>query len=173
MRIVFILFLLSQKIYGQTSEYELKAVAFQKLSLFIEWPGNVFANNDSDFIIAVLGKNPFGKILEQTYNNVRIKNRNVKIIYCKDLEQLMPCHLLFISETSISQLEKILAKVRSKPVLTIADSEGFAEEGCDINIFNNSGRLRFEINQKVMESTGFTIDYKLLSVSRIVNPVSK
>jgi hypothetical protein len=160
-------------IFSQSTEAELKAVAFQKLSLFIDWPGNVFNNNEKDFIIGVLGKNPFDNKLEDIYKNVRIKDRPVRIEYFRDIRQLKKCHLLFISRINETELKQILVKVDTLPVLTISDTEGFAEAGCFVNFYDYSGKLRFEINQKAMESAGFKVDYKLLSVSKIVNPVNK
>ncbi|HVN59317.1 MAG TPA: YfiR family protein [Bacteroidales bacterium] len=155
--------------YAQTPEAEVKAVAFQKLSLFIEWPAHALDTPGKDFIIGVIGKSPFGDILESVYESTLIKGRKVKIVYFKDVKQLTLCHMLFItSDVGKQELPRILDAVRGKPVLTIAESEGYAEEGCFINFFELSGKLRFEINQKAIESSGFVIDFKLLSVSKIV-----
>jgi hypothetical protein len=159
--------------FSQTTEYELKAVAFQKISLFIDWPGHALDNPDNEFTIAVFGKNPFGTVLENTFSNVKIKNKAVKVVYFKNIEQINQCHLLFIPKVNQAELARILNSIRNKPVLTIADTEGYAEAGCLINFYNYSGKLRFEINQKALESAGFKVDFKLLNVSKIVNPVSK
>jgi hypothetical protein len=156
-------------LFAQTSEYEMKAVAFEKLSLFIDWPPHAFESTNDEFIIAVLGYNPFGSILDDIYLNRKIKNRAVKVIYIKDIRQLKECHLLFISKIEKSELQKVLEQVRAKPVLTIVDAEGFAMAGCFIDFYDYEGKLRFEINQKAMESSGFTLDYRLLRVSKIVN----
>jgi hypothetical protein len=173
--IMMTLFLLCafQSTYSQSTEYELKAVAFQKLSLFIEWPQEAFENNGNEFVIGVAGNNPFGGLLESVYENVRIKEKKVKIIYIRDFKQILQCHILFIPKMSFKDLEKILVFIGTKPVLTIADSDGFAEAGCLINFYNYSGKLRFEVNQKAMLAAGFSIDFKLLNVSKIVNPAGK
>lgn len=155
--------------FAQTSEYEMKAIAFEKLSLFIEWPAHTFDKAKEEFIIGILGKNPFGNNLEEVYKVRKIKNKNVKIIYIKDIYQVADCHILFISKTEKNELKKILDFTKTKPILTIADSEGFAEAGCFINFYNYENKLRFEINQKALESASFTVDYKLLHVSKIVN----
>lgn len=176
-RIIILLFTLSffttSRVNSQTSEYELKAVALEKLSLFTEWPPHTFDNPKSDFIIGVFGHNPFGKTLEDIYSSHKIKNKNVKIIYINNINQLTQCHILFISKMKISELRKVLDYTKSKHILTIADSDGFAEAGCFINFYNYEGKLRFEINQAAIETAGFSVDYKLLRVSKIVNSVKK
>jgi len=166
-------FFFSQGANSQSTEYELKAVAFQKLSLFIEWPGNAFENSGNEFIIGVLGENPFGNLLESVYENVKIKDKKVKTVYFRNIEQAGKCHLLFIPKTSFKDLARIVDFIGTKPVLTIADSEGFAEAGCLINFYSYSGKLRFEVNQKALLAAGFITDFKLLKVSKIVNPAGR
>ena len=83
----------SISVYSQSTESEMKAVAFQKLSLFIDWPGKAFEKNDKEFIIAVIGKNPFENKLEEIYKNVRIKDRPVRIEYFRDVKQIERCQI--------------------------------------------------------------------------------
>jgi len=155
--------------FSQSSEFEMKAVALEKLALFIEWPKSVPENTTDNFVIAVLGQNLFGTTLEQVYKNHKIKEREVKIIYINDIDQLPECQMLFIPKLKKSALVKILDHVKTMPVLTVSDTEGYALAGCLINFFNFEGKLRFEINQKAMKLAGFTVDYKLLRVAKIVN----
>ena len=163
------------KLFAQTTdEYTMKAIAFEKLALFITWPANSLKNNHSqEFVIAVLGQNPFGDVLENIYKNKKIKDKKVKIVYVKKLQQLPECQILFISKTDSEKLQKILDYLKGKPILTISDTEGFAQAGCFINYYLNEDKLRFEINQKALQNAGFTIDYRLLRVSKIINPTSE
>jgi hypothetical protein len=56
----------------------IKAVALQKLSLFITWPEETVTNNDAnEFRIAVLNNEAFGKTIEKIYKNQHIKNKKV------------------------------------------------------------------------------------------------
>jgi len=160
-------------ISSQPSEYMLKAVALEKLALFIEWPDEQKTDMDQPFIIAVLEPNPMSKALEEVYQKHKIKGKTVKIKIIHDireLDRITPCHVLFIPELSPTKLAKILEITRKKPVLTIADAEGYASLGCDMNFyFNAEGKLRFEINQEAMKADGFTIDFKLLNLAKVVN----
>ncbi|MCX6281454.1 MAG: YfiR family protein [Bacteroidetes bacterium] len=155
--------------YTQTAEYEMKAVAFEKISRFIEWPPDAFEKTNNEFIITVLGKNPFGKILDEIYASHQIKNKNVRIKYISNIQDLDECHLLFIARSEKSEIKKIVARVKYKPILTVSDEEGDAKEGCFIDFFEDDGRLHFDINPKAMKASHFSFDYKLLQVARIVN----
>jgi hypothetical protein len=160
-------------IFSQPSEYMVKAVALEKLALFIEWPEEKKADINQPFIIAVLEPNPMGRALEEVYKNHKIKGKTVKIkiLYdLRELDRITPCHVLFIPELNPTKLAKVLEMTRKRPVLTIADAEGYASLGCDMNFyFNSEGKLRFEINQEAMKADGFTIDFKLLNLAKVVN----
>jgi hypothetical protein len=161
-------------LFSQSAEYTLKAVALEKISLFINWPANTLKNDPSkEFVIGVYGVNPFSKILEDVYKDKKIKDRKVKIVTILNIQSFTECHLLFIPKIKNSELNKILNYIKEKPILTISDSEGFAEAGCFINFYEYENKLRFEINQRGMEEAGFTIDYRLLRVSKVLNPVLK
>jgi hypothetical protein len=161
-------------LFSQSAEYTLKAVAFEKLSLFIDWKATAIQDNSSkEFVIAVFGKNPFGNTLKEVYENKKIKDKTVRIIYAKSIKDLTNCQILFISKTNKSELQKVLNYIKGRPILTISDTEGFAEAGCCINFYNFENKLRFEINQKRMIDAGFAIDYRLLRVSKILNPTTQ
>lgn len=164
-----ILHLLLPGAFSQSSEFEMKAVALEKLAIFIEWPKSDSENANHNFVIAILGQNPFGMTLEQVYKNHKIKDREVKIVYINDIEQLPECQMLFIPKVKKGTLVRILHHVKTLPVLTVSDTEGYARVGCHINFFNFDGKLRFEINQKAMKLDGFIVDYKLLRVAKIVH----
>lgn len=165
---------LSAKALTQSEESMMKAVAFEKLSMFITWPEHSSENNaKQEFVITVLGQNPFGNILEEVYKNEKIKDKKVKINYISSIQKLTDCNILFIPKIKISELQKVLDYLKGRPILTVTDTEGFAEAGCFINYYKYENKLRFEINQKGLQDAGFTVDYRLLRVSKVLNPVIK
>jgi hypothetical protein len=70
-------------------------------------------------------------------------------------------------------LQKVLDYLKERPILTVTDTEGFAEAGCFINYYEFEDKLRFEINQKGMQDAGFKVDYRLLRVSKVLNPIAQ
>jgi hypothetical protein len=150
----------------------MKAVAFEKISMFIGWPVVVDRNSvSSDFVITVLGQNIFGTTLEELYKDKKIKDRKVTVNYLTANQNPGKCDILFISKMKINDLKQVLTYLKGMPVLIVSDTEGFAEAGCFINMYEFENKLRFEINQKEMQDAGFKIDYRLLRVSTVLNPV--
>ncbi|MCD4695436.1 MAG: YfiR family protein, partial [Bacteroidales bacterium] len=65
-------------IFSQTEEYTIKAVFMERFTRFTEWPAESAINDTTKpFVISVIGKNPFGNLLEETYSSQKILNKNV------------------------------------------------------------------------------------------------
>ena len=70
--------------------------------------------------------------------------------------------------STLTKLQKILTAVKNEPILTVSDSEGFAEEGVYINLYYKKELLAFEINYKASQQAGLKISYLLRNVAKIV-----
>lgn len=156
--------------FGQNQDV-MKAVALQKLSLFITWPEEAEQNNKSkDFTIAVLNNEPFGKTIEKIYNNQLIKNKKVRVLQAKSIEELNRCDLVYISNSNEKELKKILTTLKNKPILVVSNKNGFGLAGSHINLYNSNNKLRFEVNYSALKDAGFSVEHQLLQVSKVINP---
>lgn len=157
---------------AQQKEYTVKAVFLEHFTRFIQWP-EAMENADATqpFCVAVIGENPFGPILDQIYAEQKIKNRRVEISYIRTPDEIADCHILFISGSSKEILPEILSCTRDKPILTVGDTDGFAETGVLINFYLAGSKIKFEINEKAVHESGLVMSYRLLSLARIVNQV--
>ena len=77
--------------------------------------------------------------------------------------------MIFIPGTEKSRLKQIIEHTKGRPVLLIADTEGFAKQGVHINFYQSGENLRFEINQDAALSSGLRIRSRVLKHARIVN----
>lgn len=156
--------------FAQTGEYTIKAVAMEQLSRFIEWPSDVWANDASEpFVLAVIGENPFGTTLEDIYSNYKIKNRTVKVIFIKDIEELGSCNILFVSQSEKRNLQEIIDHLKGSSILTIGDTEGYAQSGILANFYIENNKIRFEINETEMKDAGLNVSFLLIKIAKIVN----
>ncbi|HET6899288.1 MAG TPA: YfiR family protein, partial [Vicinamibacteria bacterium] len=48
------------------TEYEVKAAFLYNFARFVEWPPDTFHDGETPFVIAVLGHDPFGSVLDDT-----------------------------------------------------------------------------------------------------------
>ena len=152
-------------------EYTVKAVFLERFTRFIEWPPDKQVDDISKpFVIAVIGKNPFGPKLNNLYSKHKIKDKRVKVIYISRVNQISGSHILFISESEKKRLQRIVTYSKEKQVLTIGDSNGFAEKGVLFNFYIVNNQIKFEINEKAVRGSGLSINYLLLNVARVVDP---
>ena len=151
--------------FNQENEYLLKAGFMEKFARFTTWP----KQNKPEFNIMVIGESPFNGTLKSFYRSLTIKNRNVKIKYVKQLQEIQNPDILFISSSENKRLDEILEYTKHKPILTIADTEGFAKRGVHINFYETEqATLHFKINAKAVKQSGLKIDALLLSYANIV-----
>src|SRR3977135_2629882 len=61
------------------SEYALKAVFLYNFCRFIEWPKSAFTSPTDPIIIAVIGEDPFGLLLEETVHGETLRGRAIQI----------------------------------------------------------------------------------------------
>ena len=168
---IFHLFLPSGTFAQNIDAYTVKAVFLERFARFVEWPPEAAINDKlQPFIIAVIGKNPFGTKLDTIYSTRKILDKKVKIIYISNVNEIKGCHLLFVSKSEKNELHKIISFTRDKPVLTIGDAKGFAENGCLMNFYTFDNLIRFEVNEKAVRESGLSMSYLLLKAARIVKP---
>lgn len=156
---------------AQDREYRMKAVFLDKFTHFVQWPAQATADTSAPFVIGVIGDSPFGTLLEQIYTERSIKSKSVDIRYLAGLNGITDCHLLFIAQSAEDQLPDIIARTDKRPILTVSDTEGFAEHDVLINLYRDQGKVKFEINERAVHASGLTFSYMLLNLARIVNPV--
>ena len=158
-------------IFADMDEYAMKAILMSKISNYVDWPENSSVNDKKKpFVIGILGDNPFGKILENLYNDKdkKIKNKEVRIEYLKKINEIDGLSILFISKSKNNELEKILKFAKHEKILTISDTETFGEKGVLINFFFQGNKIKFELNESASLNEGFSIDYRLRKIAKLI-----
>ncbi|MCP4692871.1 MAG: YfiR family protein [Desulfobacterales bacterium] len=157
--------------WAQTGEYDVKAIVLWKIAQYIEWPGGTNAVDEtSPFVIAVLGKNPFGASLENYYltKKRKIKNRKVIIRYLSEMDRMDRFHVLFISKSEEKRIDDILSRVKGKSTLTVGDTKNFGKKGVHINFYVKKRKVQFEVNESAAAAEKFKVDYRLRTIAKIV-----
>lgn len=150
-------------------EYEVKAAFLYNFTKFVEWPAHAFADGKSSLRLCVLGDNPFGDSLNAVAGE-EVGGHRITVVRSGSISDPSGCHILFISRSEKERLPRILSEVRNAPVLTVADSQGFLEQGGIINFILEGSKVRFEIDQASAEKAGIKISSKLLQLARRVPP---
>jgi hypothetical protein len=156
--------------FSQSRESLVKAGYIEKFTHFVQWPESTGKSDLNDeFILAVIGKNTFGKDLEDLFGKTKIKENPVKIKYITSVDEIKNCLILFISGSEKNNLEKILNYTTGKPILTISDTKGFGLNGVIINMFSEGNYIRYEVNRNTLEKSGLKINSLLLNHAVIIN----
>lgn len=171
----------SEKIFA---EYAVKAALLERISNYIEWPQEKDPNDLSKpFIIKVIGVSPFvitrnGKNTNEDwlitlYKTQKIKNKKVEIQFISKIKDIPGCHILFVSNSMKNKLPEIIEVARLFPILTVADTAGFAKKGIDINLYIEHNSPKYEINETALKSSVLTVRYQLFEWGKRINPISE
>lgn len=151
---------------GSNREYEIKAAFLYNFINYIDWPGNALPAGET-LTLGVVGDDPFGPALEPLNGKV-IKGRKLVVKKVATIPEAKTCQILFISPSEKPRVPEILGQLKDAKILTISETEGFAERGGIINFIEERNKVRFEINADAARRTGFTISSELLKLARIV-----
>lgn len=153
-----------------TKEYQLKAGFLYNFARFIEWPTNAFSNEDSPIVIGVFGNDPFASDLDEIVRDEKVNNHPLVVQRYQQIEDIKICHILFVSQSEVKRLDRILGSLKNRSVLTVGDTDGFAKRGGVIRLVTKNNKIRFRINLEAAKAANLTISSKLLRSAEIVGP---
>ena len=99
-----------------------------------------------------------------------IRNRPLVIRRYHAVEEVEACHILFISSSETSQLDRISKALAHRSILTVGESKDFAARAGIIGFELSQRRLRLSINLSAASDARLTISSKLLRQAQIVKP---
>jgi hypothetical protein len=144
----------------RASETEIEAAYLYNFGKFVTWPAQ-----PEPFEICVLGKDPFGPVLDATVSGETIGTRRVVVSRIASAREAAGCQVLFISDQEEGHLKTILAAVKNVGVLTVSDMPRFAERGGMIEFLQREGRIRFEVNLEAAQQSKLMLSSELLKVA--------
>jgi hypothetical protein len=149
-------------------EYEVKAVFLYYLAKFIEWPDKSLDNSPT-LTVYILGDDPFGAHLDAIKGKL-IKGKSVVVKQIASPAALKNAGILFISSSEKEQLQDILKGISRLPILTVGDTQSFANRGVMVNFYIDNDKIRFEINLETARLAGLKISSNLLKTGKIIAP---
>ncbi len=148
-------------------EYLIKAGFLYNFAKFVEWPEDAFADGSVPLTLCIMGRDPFGSSIRSVEGET-FMGRKLVVRRFFSLREIDNCHILFVSSSEKKRLPAILARMKGKQILSVADMEGFARRGGIINLIKVKDRIRFEINIDAARRAGLKISSKLLNLATIV-----
>jgi len=150
------------------SDYDVKAAYLYNFGRFVEWPGKVEASLGGSFRVCVLGQDPFGPSLDTTLAGETIAGKTVVAKRISSAHESGNCQILFLGFSEASRLNKIIAELDQKSVLTVSDMPQFLNSGGMIQFVLEGKNVRFEVNLPAAQRAGLTLSSELLKVATVV-----
>src|SRR5258706_5141194 len=150
-------------------EYQVKAACLLNFAQFIEWPATSFADSGTPITVGVLGDDPFGQALEQTFQDETVQGRKLVVKRSRQIEDLKTCHLVFIGSSEKDHLAETMAGLNDAHIVTVSEMRGFASRGGIVNFYIENNKVRLEINADAAQRSGLKISSQLLKRAKIVN----
>ncbi len=142
------------------AEDNVKAGFILNFAKYTEWPAAALAGGD--LRICGLGNPPLSGKLAQLQGR-QVQGHEIQIRSLTRVEEGRDCHVLFVPASARGEaLPRALAQA---PVLTVGDSEGFAQAGGIIGLKLRAGRIRFDINLAAARKAGLTLSSQLLKLA--------
>ena len=75
-------------------------------------------------MIAILGRDPFGRVLDDTLAGKTVGGRPIVVRRLGKAEEAASVQVLFLGSANRRETERALSAARGRPVLTVGDGDG-------------------------------------------------
>lgn len=147
-------------------EYEVKAAMLVNFAKFVDWPAQAFPDSRAPLVIALVGRDPFGGLIEETVRDRVVGGHPIVV---RKLEALpareSAAHIVFLARSEKRRSADLLAALAGRPVLTVSDAEGFTQAGGMIGLSIENERVAFQVNRGAAQRAGLSISSRLLKLA--------
>jgi hypothetical protein len=167
--VLILLFMSCIPVIAQYNEDVVKAAYIERITRFVEWPAKDSLVKVNQFVIGVFDDDEFYYTLTEVFKEKLIKEHRVKIITIDRPDQINTCNLCYMSAKAKSRLGEFILKANISGTLLISGTTGFCNVGVHINFYIEDEKLKFEINDRTIDSAGFKVSYLLLQNTRLIH----
>ena len=161
----FSLSLINGKVLAQEKPmHEVYSMMVYNFLKYVQWP----SETPTEFTVAVVGNEEVYQTMSKWYNGKKIGLFTCQVKKFKSSADLTDCQVVFIGNGSSREFDAINAKVKGKGTLVITDKEGLGARGSGINFKVVDNKLRFELNQKAIESANLKVAGSLTSMAILI-----
>ena len=155
---------LAQPGAAQVDERAVKAAYLFNFIQFTQWP----VPPDEPFRLCVLGRTPLDEQLAQLEGKQVLGGLHITVRHVAPRDSLAGCHALYLDDSQRGQVDEVLGKLGSAPVLTITDGDGLADRGLMIEIHKRDTRLGFEVNLRMARKANINVSARMLKLASYV-----
>jgi len=145
----------------------LKAAFLYNFAKFAEWPADALSPGQP-LALCVMGDHFVAFALEKTIQGHAVEGHQLTVEVLQPDSPIRTCHLLYVSPAAARQSAQLLDSLKESPVLTVGDTDTFAEQGGVAQLVFGRDRMRFVINVTAAQRARIALSSQLLSLAKIV-----
>jgi len=146
------------------TESALKAGFVYNFAKFTDWPADALPPG-ATITACVLGDTAVGEALARGVKGRPLDGRAIAVSQIEIKGPLRSCHLLYVSGVDSAHIRAIVATVEGAPVLTIGDFDDFVGLGGIARVFDDTGRMRFDLNLVSARRSRLQLSSKLVALA--------
>ena len=149
---------------AQPSEAAIKANFLPRFARYVAWPAAAAPGARAPFQLCVIGRDPFGRLLDSAASRELIDGHPVAVRRLGSVDRAQGCHLAFVQGAAPQETSRMLLALRAQPVLTVTDARAGPQRGM-IHFTIAGGRVRFFIDDAEAAGRGLSISSRLLALA--------
>jgi hypothetical protein len=159
--------LLSAQEQRRVDALNVEAAFLRNFAHYITWPEEVFTDPQTPWRICIVGSDPFGEVLEKTFEGRTEQGRPFTILRTRQPAELKDCQIVYVAYITSANRRAALTSLQGLPVLTVSNAPDFLQEGGIIR-FDITDYVELSVNLDQARAASLSIQTKVLEVSRAV-----
>jgi hypothetical protein len=145
--------------------HEVYSMMVFNFTKYVQWPDHA---TTGEFVIGVVGNSEIFNTLNGWYGGKPRGSKTYIIKKFNSASEITDCHVLYIDKSKSGEFDDVNNKLKGKGTLVITDKSGLGEKGSSINFKTVDNKLKFELNQKVIEASNLKVSGALSSMAILI-----
>jgi len=142
----------------------MEATFLPKFPRYVQWPAAAAPEGDVPYQLCVVGRDPFGPLLDRSAAGESIDGRGVAVRRMPTPESAQGCHIAYVQGGSDDETAGFLQALHGRPILTVTDAHAGPQRGM-VHFTTAGGRVRFFIDEAAARAHGLQVSSRLLALA--------
>lgn len=148
----------------RASAAKVEAAFLRNFAHYVTWPDQAFGGDRSPWRICLLGGDPFGAVIDETFRGRTEQGRAFEIIRAESTLEVAKCQIVYVAYRTSASRRAAMAELLDRPVLTVGDAPEFLQEGGMIR-FQVSDHVEFGVNLDRARTSSLKMQTRMLEVA--------
>ena len=144
--------------------HEIYSMMIMNFIKYVQWP----EAGSNELVIGIVGNANILNTMNTYYKGSKTGTKTIvvkKLLAPSDADD---CQVVFIDKTKSGDFDAFNNRLKGKSTLIITDKNGLGEKGSGINFKVVGSKLKFELNQKAIESANLRVASSLSSMAILI-----